>query len=188
MMLKPLTSVLVAAAILGAGLPADAALNAYLTLKGQKSGVIKGSVTQKGREDSIMVIAYEHEVKTPVEARSGQPTGKRQHGVFKITKEIDRSSPLLYSALINNETLSEFTLRFWTPQIKAATGVGSEFQHYTVKLTNARIVGIRSYMLNNKNPELSRYAETEEISFAYQKIEWTWNDGGITAADDWASP
>ncbi len=32
------------------------ALNAYLTLKGQKSGQIKGSVTQKGHEDSIMVI------------------------------------------------------------------------------------------------------------------------------------
>ena len=32
------------------------ALNAYLNLKGQKSGDINGSVTQKGREHSIMVI------------------------------------------------------------------------------------------------------------------------------------
>jgi type VI secretion system secreted protein Hcp len=25
----------------------------------------------------------------------------------------------------------------------------------------------------------------EEWSFTYQKIEWTWLDGGITASDDW---
>lgn len=31
------------------------ALNAYLRMKGQKLGEIKGSVTQKGREGKIMV-------------------------------------------------------------------------------------------------------------------------------------
>ena len=39
---------------------ADAALNAYLKLKGQKQGEIKGSVTQKGREGRIAVIAVQH--------------------------------------------------------------------------------------------------------------------------------
>ena len=23
------------------------------------------------------------------------------------------------------------------------------------------------------------------FAFAYQKIDWTWTDGGITAGDDW---
>jgi hypothetical protein len=32
------------------------ALNAYLILKGQKQGEIKGSVTQKGREGTILVF------------------------------------------------------------------------------------------------------------------------------------
>ncbi len=36
------------------------ALNAYLKLTGQKQGDIKGSVTQKGREGKIMVIAASH--------------------------------------------------------------------------------------------------------------------------------
>jgi type VI secretion system secreted protein Hcp len=26
------------------------------------------------------------------------------------------------------------------------------------------------------------------VAFTYQKIEWTWVDGGITAMDDWESP
>jgi type VI secretion system secreted protein Hcp len=181
------TALLAASALFLSVVPAGAALNAYLYIKGQKSGQVKGSVTQKGRENSIMVIAYEHDIKTPIDARSGAATGKRQHGVFKITKELDRSSPILHAMLASNELLPEVVLRSWTPQIKAGTGVGSEVQYYTVKLINARIVDIKAYMLNNKNPDLTRYAETEEVSFTYQKIEWTWNDGGITASDDWAS-
>ena len=46
------------------------ALNAYLTLKGQKQGTIHGSVTQKGREGSIAVIAIEHEIVSPRDAGS----------------------------------------------------------------------------------------------------------------------
>jgi type VI secretion system secreted protein Hcp len=161
------------------------ALNAYLNLKGQKQGQIKGSVTQKGREGKIMVIAVSHEIVSPRDAASGLPTGKRQHKPFVITKELDKSSPLLYNALVNNENITEFVLQFWSPKQGAATGAGVEFQHYTVKLTNANIADIRFIMLNNKNPELMRYAEYEEIAFTYQKIEWTWTDGGITSQDDW---
>jgi type VI secretion system secreted protein Hcp len=57
-----------------------------------------------------------------------------------------------------------------------------------VKLINANIASIHFRMLNNKNPELMKYAEYEEIAFTYQKIIWTWTQGGITAEDDWESP
>jgi type VI secretion system secreted protein Hcp len=40
-------------------------LNAYLTIKGQKQGDTKGSVTQKGREGSILVPAYSCETLSP---------------------------------------------------------------------------------------------------------------------------
>jgi type VI secretion system secreted protein Hcp len=159
------------------------ALNAYLTLKGQTQGDIKGSVTQKGREDKIMVIAVQHEVSSPRDAASGLPTGKRQHHPIVITKEVDKSSPLLYNVLCNNENLTEWKLQFWKP---AASG--HEQQHYTIELTNASIAWIRMIMPNNKHPELMKFAEYEEIGFVYQKIEWTWTDGGITALDDWESP
>ncbi|HLP40827.1 MAG TPA: type VI secretion system tube protein TssD [Fibrobacteria bacterium] len=165
------------------------ALNAYLSLKGQKQGDIKGSVTQKGREGKIMVIAVSHEVISPRDPASGLPTGKRQHKPFVITKELDKSTPLLMNALVNNENIPTWELQFWTPQVGgAAGGAGTEKQHYTVKLTNANIASINFRSLNNKNPELTRYAEYEEVAFTYQKIEWTWNDGGITAMDDWESP
>jgi type VI secretion system secreted protein Hcp len=159
------------------------ALNAYLKLKGQTQGDIKGSVTQKGREDKIMVIGVQHEVTSPRDAASGLPTGKRQHHPFVITKELDMSTPLLFNALVNNENLTEWELQHWQPSKS-----GVEKQHYTVKLTNANIAFIRSIMPNNKHPELMKFSEYEEIGFTYQKIEWTWIDGGITAEDDWEAP
>jgi len=183
-MRKRITAAAVATALLVSALPADAALMAYAYIKGQKSGLIKGGVIQKGREDSIGVIAYSHDVTTPRDPASGLATGKRQHGVFKITKELDKSTPLLYGAWVNNETLTDVTFKFWTPRLGGAIGGGgTEVQHYTVKLTNARIVDIKGQMQNIKNPDLMRYNETEDIAFTYQKIEWTWVEGGITASD-----
>jgi len=164
------------------------ALNAYLKLKGQKQGPINGSVTQKGRENKIMVIAVSHEIVSPRDSASGLPTGKRMHKPYVITKELDKASPLLYSALVNNENIPEWELQFWTPQLKAATGTGQEVQHYTVKLTNANIASIAFRMPNNKHPDLMKFSEYEEIAFTYQKISWTWVDGGITAEDDWEAP
>ena len=52
------------------------ALNAYLRMKGQKSGDIEGSVTQSGRENSILVFAVEHSIETPHDPATGLPTGK----------------------------------------------------------------------------------------------------------------
>jgi type VI secretion system secreted protein Hcp len=164
------------------------ALNAYLKLKGQKQGDIKGSVTQKGREDSIMVIAVSHSIISPRDPASGLPTGKRMHKPIVITKELDKATPLLYNALCNNENISSWKLQFWTPQIKAATGVGNEVQHFTIELLNANIASIDFRMANNKHPDLMKFAEYEEIAFTYQKITWTWQDGGITAQDDWETP
>ncbi|HNW54098.1 MAG TPA: type VI secretion system tube protein TssD [Bacteroidales bacterium] len=161
------------------------ALNAYLKLKGQKQGEIKGSVTQKGREGKIMVIAASHQVMIPHDEATGMSTGRRMHKPFVITKELDKSSPLLYNMLVNNENIVEWELQFWTPNLRSSAGGGTEKQHYTVKLVNARIVDISFRMLNNKNPELTRYAEYEEVAFNYEKISWLWVDGGIMAQDDW---
>jgi type VI secretion system secreted protein Hcp len=181
--MKRLRVVLVLATItacLTLSVPSWAALNAYLRLKGQKQGDIKGSVTQKGRADKIMVIAVDHSVQTPIDLKTGIPTSNRQHKPLVIRKEVDKSSPLLHNAQANNELLTEFELEFWQP---SATGV--EKQHYTIQLTNAHIISIHMVMPNSKDPALVDYAEYEEVAFTYQKITWTWMDGGITAEEDW---
>ncbi|TLU81867.1 MAG: Hcp family type VI secretion system effector [Chlorobium sp.] len=157
------------------------ALNAYLRLEGQKQGVIKGSVVQKGREDSIMVIAFNHEVLSPRDASTGLPTGQRQHKVLTITKEIDRSTPLLMNALVTNENLKKWELRFWRP-----TPSGIDKQFFTIQLINANISDIRMEMLDNTYPENMNHKEREHISFTYQRITWTYEDGALTSMDDWS--
>ncbi len=161
------------------------ALNAFLTLKGQKQGLIKGSVTQKGREDSIAVHAFDHEVISPRDPASGLPTGKRMHKPFAITKDVDKSSPLLWNALVNNETLTSWTLQCWAPAPPTPSAAASERQSYTITLTNASIASIHEAMPDNQNPAMQNLPLREEIAFTYQKIVWTWVDGGITAEDDW---
>jgi type VI secretion system secreted protein Hcp len=159
------------------------AFNAYLTLKGQKQGDIHGSVNQKGREGSILVHSFNHAVISPRDPTSGLPTGKRQHQPIVILKEIDQSTPPLWNALVNNENLIAWELKFWAPAAN-----GTETQIYTITLTNASIASIREYMVDNEDPAKAKLPLLQEISFTYQKIEWVWTKGEITAQDDWELP
>ena len=161
------------------------AMMAYGYLKGQKTGPINGGVLQKGRENSIAVIAVSHSIISPRDPQSGLPTGQRLHKPYVITKELDKATPLLYNVLCTNENLSEVTIKFWTPQLKAASGLGAEVQHFTVKMTNANIASIDFRMANIRHPDLVKFTEYEEIAMTYEKIEWTWTDGGIMASDSW---
>lgn len=111
--------------------------------------------------------------------------GRRLHKPLTILKEVDKSSPLLWNALIRNENLPTWQLKFWRPSLVGASGTGAEEQYYTVDLVNASIASIREYMLQNNVPANVALPSMEEITFTYQKITWTWVQGGITASDDW---
>ena len=161
------------------------ALLAYAYLKGQKSGQVKGGITQKGREDSIGVIAVSHAIVSPRDPQAACQPGSACTNRSCSPRSSRKSSPILYNILCTNENLPEAVFKFWTPQQKAATGAGAEVQHYTIKLTNANIASMEFHQANIKHPDLQRLVEYEDIALTYQKIEWTWNDGGITAGDDW---
>ena len=156
------------------------ALSGFLTLTGTRQGPILGSVTQKGREGSIEIISIFHEIVAPRDPASGRPKGKRMHKRFRVTKQLDRSSPILYYVLTNNENLTDVTLRLFRP-----TSGGVERQAFTVRLINATIASIQFRMLNTQHPRHGRVPELEEIAFTYQRIEWTWMEGNISADDDW---
>src|SRR5947207_9637941 len=138
------------------------AIDATMDATGQKQGPIAGG----GKGGKIDVIAVSHQIVSPRDAASGLPTGKRQHKPFTITKELDKSTPLLAQALVTNENLTSVLFTFYRG--------GNAYM--TVKLTNASI------------SDRLEHGATEQISFTYQKITWTWIDGGITAEDDWEAP
>ena len=154
-------------------------LSAFLTLQGTIQGPIKGGVTLRGRENSILVIAANHEVMAPMSnTGSGAGAGKRVHKPFVITKELDKSSPWLYQAMVKTESMVAWELKCYT-----LTGSGIEIQHYTVKLTGALITDIRFFMPDTKDPNAVKLNPYEEIAFTYHAIEWIWVDGNITATD-----
>lgn len=148
------------------------ALNAYLRLTGETQGQIKGSVAQAGREDSIEVNAFSHSIAAPADKKNSQSP-------ITITMDVDKATPGLHRALVNNELLTDWSLQFWRP-----SPTGEEVQFYTVALLGGRVSSIESEMLNNRYPENQQLREREHVSFTYQKIVWTWEDGGLTAEAD----
>jgi type VI secretion system secreted protein Hcp len=185
-MLKKLVCSLVGMLLLLTASSADAALNAYLKVKGQKSGWIVGGVTQRGREGSSLVVASSQEIIAPRDAASGLPSGKRMYKPLTVILEVDKALPRYINAIATNETLPEVELRYWRPVEKVSQGSsGTEVQFYTIKLTNAGLASIRYVQPNGLVPEQRQMTEYVELQFTFQKIEWTWTDGGITASDDW---
>ena len=179
-------------AIEGHNLRLRGGLLIYLTLKGQKQGDIKGSVTQKGREGSIAVQYLQSNIISPRDAASGLPTGKRQHEPLVFRKSVDKSTPLLLNALTTNENLPQVHFKFWRP----SASVGTEQQYFTIDLLNASLASADLYHPDSQDSTAPAAgssssgggAELEEYTLTYQKITWTWTDGGITADDDWSSP
>jgi type VI secretion system secreted protein Hcp len=148
----------------------DPPFDGTIKITGQRQGVFQGP------SGPVMDIeSLGHEIVSPRDAASGLPTGKRQHKPFTITKRIDKASVQLFQALVRNENLTsvEFDL------LSRAGGPA----YATVKLTNASIASRTAGDAGKTN-----HHDLETIEFTYQKIEWTFVDGGITAEDDWETP
>ncbi len=144
----------------------------HMSLSGETQGDIYGSCTKPGKVGTTVVSAYSHELISPRDAATGLPTGKRQHTPVIITMRIDKCTPQIYYALVNNENLPDVRFQFWR-RLTSTT----EEQYFTVELLNASVADIKI------GPR-----DQMEVSFCYQKIIWTWMDGGISAEDDWEAP
>jgi type VI secretion system secreted protein Hcp len=134
-----------------------------LSVTGQKQGPF-----HNGTSTSIDFNGFTEGAVSPRDPSSGLPTGKRIHKPVTITKEIDATSPLLYNACVQNENLTQVVINLYSP--------GGSTPTTRITLTNASCA------------ELEHDGQTETVSFTFQKITWTYLDGGITAEDDWEAP
>ena len=143
---------------------------------------IKGESTQTsmGRADSIECLYFEDSVRTAREKGSGQATGRRTYEPVRILKRIDKSSPLLAKALCNNEKV-DGTFKFFRPN--EDTGETEHF--FTVEIEKGRIAGIKRVSPNVIDPAAAAEPPTEEVSFVFHTITWTYEDGGVTHQDRW---
>ncbi len=163
--------------------PPPAPINKFLFVKGQKQGDINGSSIDPNHQSAIGVISVSHSIVSPTDLATGLPTGQRQHHPLVIVTHIDKATPELYNVLATNENLPAVELDYWK-----TNSDGSQSMYFKIKLINAQISSINFTDQNSADhPSSDTFGEYEEISFTYQKIEWTWTDGGITASDDWTS-
>lgn len=156
----------------------------YLTLKGQKQGPIDGGTAEKGQEKKLKVYGLLHGLQSPRDPASGLPTGKRRHGMLQISIGLDKAVPKLWNILVCNENIPSWKLEYYSAIHKGSASGQAGTGHallYTIQLTNANICNMEN--LTTVNGVIMFL-----VGFTYQKIEWTWVDGGVTAMDDWEAP
>lgn len=156
---------------------------AHLYVTGARQGKMEGSCEIQGREGSILVQEFKHEISIPRSPQTGQPTGKRVHNPLIITKFFDKSSPLLYQALTSGEKLTDVHIDWYR-----ITEQGKEEHYFTIKLEDAIVVSMVPFMPNCLDLQYAQYQHMEEVAFTYRKITWTWEPDGIEGEDDWVTP
>jgi type VI secretion system secreted protein Hcp len=142
----------------------------YMLAKGQKQGAIAGSVNSAGFTNQILVKSVQFGMGWPVAASTGLVTGKQVAKPIVITKLLDKATPLLLTACINNENMTTVTISY-------VFEGASHTALVTVLLTNAMI---QEYGHTAQDSG----GTVETVTFNYQKVEFTWTDGGIAAAWD----
>lgn len=156
----------------------------HTEITGKKQGNIsEGASKIKGRENSILCQALNHEVRIPRDPQTGLATGKRIHEPFTITKSYDKSSPKLYQALCTGEHMDNVTCKFYR-----INETGNEEHYFTIKLTEAIAVSIKPWVANAMDKSKEYFAHMEDVSFTYQDIIWTWEIDGVEAQDSWLEP
>lgn len=156
--------------------------NVYLFLKASGTDIPGDStVSSDGRENSIECLEYRDSVATPRDASSGMATGRRSYEPIKILKRLDRSTPLIFKALCNNEAI-EATFRFFRPN---PTGDGTTQHFFTVEIGQARISQIERVNPNTMQGVTATEPAYEEVSFVFGTIRACYEDGGIEHVDEW---
>lgn len=138
-----------------------------MTINGAQQGAFPGA-----KDGTIGGVRFSHAVRSPRDAASGLPTGKRQHSPVVFTKPMGVASPQIFKALVDNENLPSVTINL--PGGERGAG-------YRVKLTNAAVSEVKQYTEGTG----SGSTVLEDVSFTYQKIEVQDLGTGTLAADDW---
>lgn len=135
------------------------ALNAYLKIEG-----IDGEATEANHDKWIDVLAFSHNVMIPYSASLGRTTGTQEHYPLRVTKMIDKATPKLYEACVQDQSIASV-------QLDCCTAFGEELKvFYKIELQNAKIISVQDYGVASGD------IPTETISLNYEAIRWTYTE------------
>lgn len=137
------------------------------------------SLVSLSRANTIEVVSLEQELFRPFDRATLQPTGRRVYVPFRFTKRLDRSTPLLRKALINNEAVAG-NFRWFRP---SPTGDGSTEMFFTIAFTDGRITRCTMRLPDTLNTVTATLPPLEDIEMTFTNITWTWTTGAIVHTD-----
>lgn len=153
----------------------------YMTVNGKRQGLISagcstqdsiGNKCQVGHIDEIMVLSLNHRLMNIGNIKHAT------HQPIQITKNVDKSSPLLAQALTSREEL-ECSINLYRP-----SGQGVLEMYYTIQIKGAQLAELilevpHAVLLNETEP-------TELISLRYNSITWTHHLAGTSGYCLWS--
>ncbi|MBX8460113.1 Hcp family type VI secretion system effector [Enterobacter sp. RIT637] len=157
------------------------AIPAYLWLKDDGGTDIKGSVDVQYREGSIEVLGFGHGLHLPTDSATGKITGTRVHSALNFEKEFDSSSPYLYKAVAQGQTLQSAEFKWYR-----INDAGQEVEYFNMYLEGVKVVSVCPVMHDVKDPATEKHNHLESISLRYERITWKHCDGNILFSDSWA--
>lgn len=137
------------------------------------------TVTSMERADTIEVLSLEQSVSRAFDRATLLATGRRIYAPIRLTKRLDRSTPLLRKALINNEVV-EGNFRWFRPN---PAGDGTTQHFMTLSFTEGRITKCVLRLPDTLGADTATLPALEEVELTAGTYTWTWIDGGIEFED-----
>ncbi len=152
----------------------------YMTITGRQQGLISagcssqdsiGNKCQTTHLDEIMVLSFQHSMSNV------DNLTRATHEPILITKNVDKSSPLLAQALTNREVL-DCVIAFYRV---SASGMQEKF--FSLELNGCQL----AYLHFDMPHALKQDGDDaqEHIAFRYRDIRWTHHIAGTTGSTSW---
>jgi type VI secretion system secreted protein Hcp len=148
----------------GSGLPSAAGENLslgdmFLSIKGAKSGPIKGESIDKTHANEIDVVSWSWGMQARQSLGGGVATGKAAMRELKVVKRVDSASTALMSALRTNELITKavLTLR------KAGK---SPLEYLKITIEQGRVTAL-SIEAGDRSASAEMF---EDVTFSFNKI------------------
>lgn len=149
---------------------------AYLWLDDENGSPIIGGSLVNGRIGAIELKSLTHNLNIPADSNTGRLTGTRVHTPVMMVKEFDKTTPLLYRALVNGTTLKSGTIKLYV-----ISEEGHEIEYFNIILGNVKIVSITPDLY----PDAGTGTHMETILLRYENITWKHCEGNILFQDSW---
>jgi type VI secretion system secreted protein Hcp len=156
-------------------LPSRAALTAYVAFRANGSE-LQCETANQAFENHAEAIAVATNLIVPLSS-GGQSTGARQHSPIRLTKPLDRCTPLLAQALIQNQVV-DAEIKFVRQDEN-----GQVVHYFTIRTRQGRVAGQSLVLPDTLDASTSNLPALEHLSLTFRDISWTHVIGGIEAND-----